>query len=386
MKILVVTHYYSTHAGGIEIVAGALASRLAASHDVTWAASDCDPPPDTNGRVRLLPMRTLNVIERMTGLPFPLWGPGSLLRLWRESASADVIHLHDAAYSGNWAAFAFGRWRRKPVLITQHAGIIRYRSRILRAALRVMHRTMVAALLSRATRVVFISPVVRAYFERFVTFREPPEIIWNGVDTDIFRATDAARLQARAHFGLPASDRIVLFVGRFVEAKGLRVIEQLARRLTDVTWVLAGWGPIDPRAWNAPNVRVFDSLRGPTLAPLYQAADLLVLPSLGEGLPLVVQEALACGTPALVDTETARAVEAPATAVFACDARGPDAVDAWASAIRRLLDAPDTREDRRSAIARFASERWSWATTIARYSDLFDELTGRRIAASSPDR
>jgi glycosyltransferase involved in cell wall biosynthesis len=382
MRILVVTHYYSTHAGGIEIVAGALASRLAASHDVTWAASDCDPLPDTAGRVRLVPMRALNVVERVTGLPFPLWGPRSLLRLWRETASADVIHLHDAAYVGNWAAFVFGRWRRKPVIITQHAGVIRYRSWILRAALRALHTTVVRALLSRATRVVFISPVVRAYFAQFVTFRVEPEIIWNGVDTDIFRATDAAaHTQARVHFGLPVSDPIVLFVGRFVEAKGLPLVEQLARRLPDVTWVLAGWGPIDPRAWNVPNVRVFDSLRGRTLAPLYQAADILVLPSLGEGLPLVVQEALACGLPALVDTETAKAVGAPATAVFACDATGPDAVDAWASAIRKLLD-DGVREARRSEIARFARDRWSWRTSIARYSDLLKALTGRLGAPS----
>ena len=41
------------------------------------------------------------------------------------------------------------------------------------------------------------------------------------------------------------------------------------------------------------------------LPPLYQAADLLVLPSVGEGFPLVVQEAMACGTPALVGDETA---------------------------------------------------------------------------------
>ena len=275
MKILVVTHYYSTHAGGIEIVAGALAEHLASTHEVAWAASDCDALPEISPSVRLLPMRSLNVIERLTGLPFPLWGPGSLVRLWRAIGSADVLHLHDIAYFGNWAAFVFARLRGRPTLITQHAGLIRYRTPLLRGMLRTLHRTVGRALLTRATAVVFISPVVRTYFRQFVSFGREPEIIWNGVNTDIYSPpTPPERAHARTQFGLAPSQAVVLFVGRFVETKGLSTIERLAQRLPDVTWALAGWGPIDPRAWNAANVLVFSSLRGPTLVPLYRAADL----------------------------------------------------------------------------------------------------------------
>src|SRR4051794_4952066 len=114
MTILVVTHYYSTHAGGIEIVAGSLAAQLGSSHDIVWVASDCDPAPALTARVRLLPMRTINVVERLTGLPFPLWGPQSLVHLWRAVGLADVLHMHDIAYFGNWAAFVFARLRGVP--------------------------------------------------------------------------------------------------------------------------------------------------------------------------------------------------------------------------------------------------------------------------------
>jgi glycosyltransferase involved in cell wall biosynthesis len=372
MKILVVTHYYSTHAGGIEIVAGILAKRLSDAHHVTWAASDCDRLPSMGEIVALLPMRSLNVIERLTGLPFPLWGPGSLRRLWRACGSADVVHLHDAIYFGNWAAFAFARLRRRPVLITQHAGLIRYPNRALRAALGLMHRTAVRALLGRAERVVFISPVVRDYFQRFVTFLREPEIVRNGVDTDTYRpATETERAQARARFDFAPNERVVLFVGRFVQTKGLPTIERLASHLTDVTFALAGWGPINPRDWKAPNVRVFDSLRGPTLVPLYQAADLLILPSLGEGLPLVVQEALACGTPALVDADTAAAIAAPPDVVFACAAGGQGTIRAWTATIRQLLSERIAGDERRMQIARFAKDAWSWQAAAERYSEFF---------------
>ena len=329
-------------------------------------------------------MRSLNVIERLTGLPFPLWGPGSLVRLWRAIGSADVLHLHDIAYFGNWAAFVFARLRGRPTLITQHAGLIRYRTPLLRGMLRTLHRTVGRALLTRATAVVFISPVVRTYFRQFVSFGREPEIIWNGVNTDVYSPpTPPERAHARTQFGLAPSQAVVLFVGRFVETKGLSTIERLAQRLPDVTWALAGWGPIDPRAWNAANVLVFSSLRGPTLVPLYRAADLLVLPSLGEGLPLVVQEALACGLPALVDPDTANAVGAPADAVRGCPV-GPDAVDAWALAVRDSLAHADETADRRMARAHFARDRWSWTAAAARYSGLFQSIVSAGAAARTP--
>ena len=384
MKILVVTHYYSTHAGGIEIVAGALASHLAGTHEVVWAASDCDALPAMPPGVRLVPMRSLNVIERFTGLPFPLWGPGSLARLRREAGSSDVVHLHDVIYFGNWAAFVFARMRGTPLVVTQHAGLIRYPSALLRAVLRALHRTVGSALLRRATAVAFVSAVPRAYFGEFVRFAREPELIQNGVDTQLYSpGTAADRAHARAHLGFSPSERVVLFVGRFVETKGLRTIEALAARLPDVTFALAGWGPIDPRAWKTPNVRVFSSLRGATLVPLYRAADLLVLPSLGEGLPLVVQESLACGTPALIDSDTATAVAAPPHAVHAAPTTGADAIDTWAAKVRTLLADP-ARPERREAIAAFARERWSWETAAARYAALFRTVAATRPREPSP--
>jgi glycosyltransferase involved in cell wall biosynthesis len=382
MKILVVSPYYSTHNGGIEIVAGTLAAMLSHAHAVVWAASDCDQlPVDGIERVRFVPMRCANAIERLTGLPFPFWAPRSIAQLWAETRAADIVHLHDVTYLGNWAAFVCATLCRKPLVITQHVGFIPYRNPILRFALRAVHATAGRLMLGRADQVVFVSGVVRDYFARFVRFEREPLVVPNGVDVEMFEpAPGNDRRGARAAIGLDPERPVLLFVGRFVEKKGLTILEYLARRLTEVSWIFAGWGPLNPDGWGCPHVQVFADRRGASLVPLYQAADLMVLPSVGEGLPLVVQESMSCGTPVMVGEDTAAAVDAAPDLVFACPVEGKGARDAWESSIRRILSDASALADRQIPSALFARSRWSWKACAAAYGAVFHERS-RPIAS-----
>ena len=109
MNVLLVTHYYADHRGGVEIVAAELARRLAARGvHVRWAASTPAMDPAPPG-VELLPMRACNVTERRLGFPYPVWGPISLLRLLRAVWRCDVVHVHDCLYLGNVVAYLAAR-------------------------------------------------------------------------------------------------------------------------------------------------------------------------------------------------------------------------------------------------------------------------------------
>jgi glycosyltransferase involved in cell wall biosynthesis len=382
-RLLLVTHYFPAHQGGVEIVAGELASRLTSSFELHWLAANCDPAPSPAG-ARAKGQAAWNGLERF-GLPWPIWGWRGWRTLYQAVGEADIIHLHDFIYPANIAAFCLARLRSKPVVITQHIGDIDYRNPVLKAVLKAVNRSLGRLILGRASQVIFISPRVKALFQRFTDFRSAPAYWPNGVNTQIYTpVTPTERLARRAALGVSDGQPVVLFVGRFVEKKGLPFIRQLASAQPDWHWWFAGWGPAgpnNPESWQLPQVLVWRGLQGASLAELYQAADVLVLPSYGEGFPLVVQESLACGTPSIISAETAAGAPAFPRAIRAVP-YSPATSEAaeWLAALEHLLSATDMAEIRQDA-ADFAAREWDWEQLAGKYTDLF-----KRLHAQSENR
>ena len=306
MKILMATHYFASHRGGIEIVGGELFLALSArGEEVIWMAGDCTAVPEPVGASHAVPLRVLNFVERKIGLPFPIPTLSSLRRIRAAVREADVVLLHDCLYLTNIAAFLFAKFRAKPTIIVQHIGFVPYKSRFLNVLMKTANCLLTQPMLARSEQVVFMSETTRKCFSG-VPFRRAPQIIFNGVDSNLFRPVegeyDLSKL--RRKFDLPDHRPLVLFVGRFVEKKGMPIMKLLVQQRPTCTWVFAGWGPLDPSTWESENVKVFSNLSGVSLSELYRACDLFVLPSIGEGFPLVLQEALACGLPVICGSET----------------------------------------------------------------------------------
>jgi glycosyltransferase involved in cell wall biosynthesis len=364
--VVLVTHYYPGHGGGVEIVAFELARRLAANGtSLTWFASASDVPPRVE-RLNCRPVAAWNFLERRFGIPWPVWNPFGLPALWRAIGAARAVHVHDALYMGNLIAACMARLRRKRLVVTQHIGLVPYQSAFLRRLMEAMNALVCAPILRRADSVAFISQSVREYYDGLCRWKTPPHFVPNGVDVDLFRPpSQPERSAARASLGLGDSARVFLFIGRFVEKKGLHRLAQFARAMPEVTWLFAGNGPIDPSRWGLDNVRVYRDRKLETLRELMWAADLLVLPSVGEGFPLVVQEATAAGLPCLVSADTVEGYPGSASLILS-ESIGPGFEARWVARLGRICSGDEALPPA-AVLAAFARTHWSWQQAVYFY-------------------
>lgn len=379
LRVLQVSAFFPAHGGGIEVVAGELAQRLAASHQpVHWMASDGGgeaPAGPHASALHITPAAAWDPLERRIGLPMPLWGPRSLCRLWRAVGACDVVHVHDFLYQPTLCAILFARLRGKPLLVTQHIGEVPLRSAGARRLLAFLNRTLGRWVLGSADQVVFIARPVQQYFERLVRFRRPPLLIANGVDHEQFSPGPRVANAAAAR---------LLFVGRFVEKKGLLAL-RACLDLADAHWTFVGSGPLPPAEQPNERLDLPGRLGRAEVAQRFRDADLFVLPSTGEGFPLVVQEALACGTPVLVSREVAEAFPAiDRHCVFDVELRGvADAAAALRKRLQELLaDRAQLAAAREAAVA--LARQWSWPACTQAYRDVYGALYDRRRPADSP--
>jgi alpha-maltose-1-phosphate synthase len=203
MRILQVTHYFGSHKGGIELVAEKLLRGLVKRRcEVTWAAANVTNPPSELASGSVLPLNTWNGVEATTGLPFPVPSVGALRKLNAQVRRSDLVLLHDCLYLSNIAALICARAPRVPVVLVQHTRMVPYRNRLLRAFVSLANTLITRRMLASAQQVVFISQNTARYFDS-VKFRRPPAVVFNGVDTSIFRPLggDENREEIRERLG-----------------------------------------------------------------------------------------------------------------------------------------------------------------------------------------
>jgi glycosyltransferase involved in cell wall biosynthesis len=205
------------------------------------------------------------------------------------------------------------------------------------------------------------------------------------IDTRVFRPGD--RRQARQQLGLPADKRVVFFGssylheprkgGRYlIEALG-RLHQQLSQHCTlraeDVLLAVAGncgETVIDSLSLE---VRYLGYLREePTLATAYQAADVFVCASIEDAGPMMIPEAMLCGTP-VVAFATGGAPDLVVTGQTGYLARLADSDD-LARGIRHLLECPSPEQLSQSAAAA-ARQIHEPGVVAKRYMALASELS-----------
>jgi glycosyltransferase involved in cell wall biosynthesis len=282
---------------------------------------------------------------------FPFRGarhPGNYLAAWREvrrrvqRGNYDLIH----AQFGQSGLTALPK--RVPLVVTFRGddleGIIGEKGRYIPAGwlLRLISRIV--------ARQADATIVVSEHMKRYLPGSVAAHVMPSGIDLSLFRPEP--RDAARRRLGLPADQRLVLFVGNPDLARKRCGLAQEAVEIVNrsiPTRLMIGW-----------------ELPHHQIAELMNACDVLVCTSMQEGSPNTVKEALACNLP--VVSVPVGDVASRLAGVAGCELCADDSADTIAAALMRVLQT-GKRIDGRSAV-RELDERLLTERLIAIYRSI----------------
>jgi len=94
----------------------------------------------------------------------------------------------------------------------------------------------------------------------------------------------------------------VLFVGRLIPIKGIKLLVEIARELDQIQFLFIGAGPLESflksTSEQNTNIKFLGQVRNYNLPVYYNSADIFCIPSqYEEGLGRVIMESVACGIP-----------------------------------------------------------------------------------------
>lgn len=241
------------------------------------------------------------------------------------------------------------------------------------------------AILATAQRAQALIAVSQALADAMIVLGMPAErigVLRNGVDMDMFRPL--ARAGARERLALDVRGPLLIGVGNLVPEKGFDLLLRAAAAMPGVHVLLIGEGR-EEAVLTALAARLLPgrftrraSMPQRELRYAYAAADALVLPSLREGWPNVLLEAIACGTPVVAAGVggVAEIVVDPAAGRIV-DGRD---VGAWTAAIALVL-AERTGPER----VRACAQPFGWDDVIAAQCTLYERVRAQwRSARAAP--
>lgn len=204
------------------------------------------------------------------------------------------------AYPDGWAAVRLGHAAGLPVVLQVHG------SDILLLGEYAAKKRRTAEAVRAADGIVAVSHDIARHLAELGADSAKVRVIHNGVDRAEFSPGD--KDCERAALGLPSGERVLLFVGNLVPVKAIDVLLRACADPILATvrprLLVVGEGPLRQSLERlagelgiADRVRFAGSLPQSELARWYRAADVFVLPSHSEGVPNVLLEASACGTP-----------------------------------------------------------------------------------------
>ncbi|MBS3155633.1 glycosyltransferase family 4 protein [Candidatus Woesearchaeota archaeon] len=304
MKIAHINMFYSPTFGGVEQVMQELAERqVRDGHEVHVFCCDSD-------KYNQIKIKE-EVINGVKVHRCPYWFRLSLSThiwpslLWKlPKYDFDILHSHVSGHLYVLITGLVSKFKKSKHVHTTHCPWTdAFRPKILKPFLFVNDLVLNKWAFSMIDKVVSITPwEVETFLSKYVD-KDKIEIIPNGMDPILYKRVIPNNFKKN----LKINGKLVLFFGRLNPTKGPEVLAKTALEILkerkDIYFLFIG--PDEGKkdevieiVKNEKNIQVLDPIRDKRkIAEMYQAADVYVLPSYREGLPLTLFEAYASGLP-----------------------------------------------------------------------------------------
>ena len=319
-----------------------------------------------------------------------LAAPLALAAGWRKAREVARRH-HASLMHGHWvvpggvtsAAAAPGL----PLVVSLHGSDVFVAERLLPA------RIAARAAFRRAGMVTACSEDLATRAIRLGADPQRLTVIPYGVDAGRFHPDPQQRAATRGALGVPRDGLLVAAAGRLVSKKGFEYLVDAIAAVPGATLAIAGDGTLREslrgRAEAARvegRVHLLGNRTQDEVATLFAAADVIAAPSIRDdagnvdGLPNVVMEALASGTPLITTTAggIGAVVEDDQTALVVAQRD----VGGLAAAIGRLAHDPDLRKRIGGAARALVQQRFGWERT----AEQFEQAYVRALAFNATGR
>jgi glycosyltransferase involved in cell wall biosynthesis/SAM-dependent methyltransferase/uncharacterized protein YbaR (Trm112 family) len=397
MRILHVTAWLAPRYGGPAVSLPMAAAALSSlGHDVEIVATDADGPGVVDVPTeRRVEWAGAAVTFHARSWPRRFLVSWSLLRdVWQRSCQFDVVHIHYLYRFHTIAAVLAARHAGVPYVIQAHGSLDPWHRRRRRRAKSLYHALVEDSNL-RGAAAIICTTEHEARSIRGLGYTGPTWVIPIGIDAEDLRQPASAD-DFLAQAGVEPGARVVTFLGRISEKKGLPLVVEAFRdtasQFPSARLLIAGpddegigrglGGRIEELGLSG-RISFLGSVGGNQKRALLQRSEVFVLPSADESFGIAVAEAMAAGCPVVVSPDVALQDVVASVGAGIVAERNRASI---AKAVNAILGNREMADGMAAAGKRVVDDRYSWPQVAAELERMYASVrataarrTGRAV-------
>lgn len=289
--------------------------------------------------------------------------PGLYLELLK--SDYDMLHCHSHLFFISLFSIIISKIKGKPCVITVH-GVKAIRNKLTNILQELWLKTFSRIIFKLSNKIICLTTADAEEIKNYGATNEKITIIPNGINTELFNLG-------------PSHKNYILWVGRFVEEKGLQylieAIENIEKDFPNKRVILIGDGPLKYQIKNLVINKQLDHIvefrekcSQKNIANAMKECELFVLPSLKEGFPKSILEAMSCGKPIIATKQIQEIIGDIGITVT------PTSVVELKNAINEMLLHPSEAKNLGLKGRKLVEQQYSWEITCKKIEKLYLDL------------